>query len=635
MGGVINTITTNTITYLLASTAFAVCHSGASVVEKIATIYDPQNTSQSTNFSLMNGVTVQVLFDQSNTATNPTLNINGTGNIPIYANASSTGVIGIDIMHSWPAHTIVSLTYTGIEINEETVYIWLLNNANTQTSLTNSAGSMPSTNTKLFLVGAPSQDSTNTGVITYSNEGNYIGTDNKLYSNFNQVITTSTPGYANLETAAYLNANEVAVNNEVIDLDDADNDTLPTSEMVANTIKANINNVTQTAIGIDETADDPEQQPDFEGYQHSILIAKDHSTSSTIDSTYKPIDLVYNPNQRELTLSNASINPNILQSAKLTNNALSFENDQLSSSLGFGSLILSEDDGTDITTTIITSGSSSFAGNVNIGGDSYIAGDLAVTTEARLNSLVVSNTSQLTGNVTLNGILTSSNKITLNTSGQATEDMITLQSTTPRYQNKIGNRYIFLRDSGTDNTAPSSANILGTSILGPTMLYIVNGINANLANADTQMRLSKDNLQFINPNGTYTLTTDKIQFLSTLQTPIKTNDDTNWGIKNINIIPNSLEAFNLVYVGNFVQINIRFTTINDVSLETPGTYLLFTVNNGFKCMSTFYGNIYRYSPPYVDSQVCVFFNANNGNIYANNLAPDTTYNINFTYIATD
>ena len=63
MGGVINTITTNTITYLLASTAFAVCHSGASVVEKTATIYDPQNTSQSTNFSLMNGVTVQVLFD--------------------------------------------------------------------------------------------------------------------------------------------------------------------------------------------------------------------------------------------------------------------------------------------------------------------------------------------------------------------------------------------------------------------------------------------------------------------------------------------------------------------------------------------------------------------------------------------
>lgn len=634
MGGVINTITTNTITYLLASTAFAVCDSAAYEGSKTATIYDVQNTNTAASFSLMNGVTVQVLFSQSNTANNPTLNINGTGAVPLCLTADlTTGRVGTDVMHSWPSKALISLTYTIINEDGQNVPIWLLNDANVDTALTTSAGSAERNNTQLYLIGAEQQDEYNTGVFTYTNEGVYIGQDNKLYSQSSQVVTVNTPGYADLGTAAYFAVNQVDINNTSIDIFDADNDTIPTSEMVANTIQENINKVTQASIGINETADDPEQQPDFTGYSHSILISKDHSSSSVIDQTYKPVDLTYNPNQRELVLSNASVNPITLQTTKITNNQIVFNSNQFTSSLDCNMLVLRDgEDGEEGTiSTFIGVYDSQFTCDTIFNGTTYFGNQVTVDDNLEVQGNTLLNTLSV-NSLTTDGLISSSNEINVSTDLQQSEDMIKLYSSAPRYETNIGNRYIQLRNSGVNNTAPSSNNITESTILGPQGIYVTDGWNTY---STTQGILTKNNLQFKNNSGTYTLTADKIQFLNTLQTTIKTSDGTNWGTRNINIIPDSLGAFNLVYAGNFVQINIRFTTTDDVSLEDPGTYLLFTVNNGFKCMSTLYGNIYRYSPPYVDSQVCVFFNANDGNIYANNLAPDTTYNINFTYIATD
>ena len=58
---------------------FAKCLTASDIATKTATI------TPSTSFSLCVGATVSVTFNESNTATSPTLNVNSTGAKPIYA----------------------------------------------------------------------------------------------------------------------------------------------------------------------------------------------------------------------------------------------------------------------------------------------------------------------------------------------------------------------------------------------------------------------------------------------------------------------------------------------------------------------------------------------------------------------
>lgn len=80
---IINKIKLNDTVYdINGSTFYGVCTTSGSASAKTATV----NT---TEFSLYTGVTVVIKFNNANTATAPTLNINTTGNISIYYNGAA------------------------------------------------------------------------------------------------------------------------------------------------------------------------------------------------------------------------------------------------------------------------------------------------------------------------------------------------------------------------------------------------------------------------------------------------------------------------------------------------------------------------------------------------------------------
>ena len=124
--GTIAKVTAGGGTHLIASTAYGTCTTAASTAAKVATIQDNQP------FSLVEGVTVHIKVTNLNSATNPTLNVNGTGAIAIMrygttrpSNSSST---------SWQSGSVISFTYDGTywQMND-----WLNNNDYvTQSNLT-------------------------------------------------------------------------------------------------------------------------------------------------------------------------------------------------------------------------------------------------------------------------------------------------------------------------------------------------------------------------------------------------------------------------------------------------------------------------------------------------------------------
>lgn len=115
--GTIAKVTAGGSTHLIASTAYGTCTTASGTVAKVATIQDSQP------FSLIEGVTVHIKFTNYNSATNPTLNVNGTGAKAIMrygttrpSNSSST---------SWQSGAVISFTYDGTywQMND-----WLNNN---------------------------------------------------------------------------------------------------------------------------------------------------------------------------------------------------------------------------------------------------------------------------------------------------------------------------------------------------------------------------------------------------------------------------------------------------------------------------------------------------------------------------
>lgn len=89
--------------HALASTLYGVCTTAGATAAKVVTCPDFD--------TLLVGVTIAVKFLYTNAAASPTLNVNGTGAIPIYTDG--TNAPGTTPQDSWAANSIVSFTYDG------------------------------------------------------------------------------------------------------------------------------------------------------------------------------------------------------------------------------------------------------------------------------------------------------------------------------------------------------------------------------------------------------------------------------------------------------------------------------------------------------------------------------------------
>lgn len=90
-------------THLVGSTLYGTCTTAANTTAKVVTC---------ANFDqLLTGVTIHVKFTYSNTASNPTLNVNGTGakSICCYGDVK----VGTTIQTSWNVGAVISFTYDG------------------------------------------------------------------------------------------------------------------------------------------------------------------------------------------------------------------------------------------------------------------------------------------------------------------------------------------------------------------------------------------------------------------------------------------------------------------------------------------------------------------------------------------
>ena len=103
--GVINKVVLDGTTHTIAASALAICDTAAASSAKVATVSGNQA------FTLIEGTTIQVQFKYANTATNPTLDINGTGAKSIFC--FGTEPIANDPSASWQDGSIISFTYNG------------------------------------------------------------------------------------------------------------------------------------------------------------------------------------------------------------------------------------------------------------------------------------------------------------------------------------------------------------------------------------------------------------------------------------------------------------------------------------------------------------------------------------------
>lgn len=89
--------------YSIGSTAYGYCETAAGTAAKVVDM---------TGFKLVTGATIYVKFKEKNTASNPTLNVNGTGAIKIYR-YGTTAAGTTDTANGWKAGAILALTYDG------------------------------------------------------------------------------------------------------------------------------------------------------------------------------------------------------------------------------------------------------------------------------------------------------------------------------------------------------------------------------------------------------------------------------------------------------------------------------------------------------------------------------------------
>lgn len=109
----------------VAHSLYGYCTTAAGTVAKTVTMYKTGSTAGASWAAgdLVHGLTITVRFQYSNTAANPTLNVNSTGAKPIYK--YGTTVPGTTADTSWPAQAVVQLTYDTL-LN--TSGCWVMNN---------------------------------------------------------------------------------------------------------------------------------------------------------------------------------------------------------------------------------------------------------------------------------------------------------------------------------------------------------------------------------------------------------------------------------------------------------------------------------------------------------------------------
>lgn len=147
--------------------AYGTCSTAADTAAKVITL------SGNTQWALAAGAMVTVLFSATNTADNPTFNVNGTGAKNVFV--KNTQITTSALSYAGTANVPMTFMYDG------TQYIFVSKGLDSDdTSKTNSTN----TSKKIFLIGATSQGS---GKTTYSHDTAYVGTDGCLYSNSTKV----------------------------------------------------------------------------------------------------------------------------------------------------------------------------------------------------------------------------------------------------------------------------------------------------------------------------------------------------------------------------------------------------------------------------------------------------------------
>ena len=134
--------------YHLASSAYCTCTTAASTAAKAANL---QGSSSNTfnGGTIPTGITIYVKFTYSNTASNPTLNVNNSG--AKYIKRYGTTAVGTSVSTSWRAGAIVAFTYDGTN--------WVMNTGiddNSDSDTKNTAGATQQAGT-LYVIGATEQ----------------------------------------------------------------------------------------------------------------------------------------------------------------------------------------------------------------------------------------------------------------------------------------------------------------------------------------------------------------------------------------------------------------------------------------------------------------------------------------------
>ena len=177
MANAINSLKLGSGTYVF-TTPYATCSTEAATAAKVAV------TTPGSNFSLETGARITVKFTVTNTAANPTLNVNSTGAKAIYyrGSAISAGYLAKDRTYEF--------VYNGTQyecIGD------IDTNTNTDTTTTTGA---TDTSSKIFLIGATSQSLAPT---TYSHDTVYVGTDGCLTvrsaNSDNQRVAVTSEGF--------------------------------------------------------------------------------------------------------------------------------------------------------------------------------------------------------------------------------------------------------------------------------------------------------------------------------------------------------------------------------------------------------------------------------------------------------
>lgn len=143
-------------------THYGTCSTAAATAAKTVSL---------TGFTLATGATVTIKFTKTNSASNPTLNVNSTGAKAIYYKGSAISASYLKANH------VYTFVYNGTEWD---MVGFVDTDSDTKTSSTN-------TSNKIFLIGATSQSSS--GLTTYSHDTAYVDTDGCVYSNGKKTLT--------------------------------------------------------------------------------------------------------------------------------------------------------------------------------------------------------------------------------------------------------------------------------------------------------------------------------------------------------------------------------------------------------------------------------------------------------------